>query len=168
MILSYITTSEHAGVSRINEAADCLCCSLVSNISDRECPSSSSIRTRSSRNPHSPLHETLVHDRLSAVCQKMAEHDVPGSSSTGGSATENAPVALFTLISPPILRSIDSIQESKVFKVRERYELEVASKQSEIRTLQTAPYTESIDWSLLKHLVYMGSFDDPDPKATAE
>lgn len=85
-----------------------------------------------------------------------------------GAASEHARVALFTPISAPILRSIDPQQVAKFFKERERYELEVECKQAEIPSLQETPYTASIDRSLLKHLVFMGSFDDVDPNITYE
>lgn len=85
-----------------------------------------------------------------------------------GSSSTHARVALFTPISAPILRSIEPVQVARFLKERERYELEVQSKQTEMPSLLITPYTASVDRSLLKHLLFMGSFDEIAPDATVE
>ena len=43
---------------------------------------------------------------------------------------------------------------------RERYELEILSKQAGLPNLKALPYTASIDRTLLKSLFFMGKFDN--------
>lgn len=85
-----------------------------------------------------------------------------------GSALEHASVALFAPITAPVLRSVDPQQVAKFLKERERYELEVEAKQAEVPALTLVPYTASIDRTLLKHLVFMGAFDEIQENATVE
>lgn len=47
----------------------------------------------------------------------------------------------------------------RFLKERERYELGIVSKQSELPSLKALPYTASIDRSLLKNLFYMCKLD---------
>lgn len=84
----------------------------------------------------------------------MDNHDV----TPDGSVSDHAHTPLFTTIPAPIFNSIDPVQVAKFFKERERYELEVAYKHSEMPSLQLTLYTANIDRSLLKYLVFMGSF----------
>lgn len=91
----------------------------------------------------------------------MAENINDGEQA--GAANAQAQVALFTPIATPILRSVDPIQVAKFFKERDRYELEIESKKAEVPTLKATPYKASVDRSLLKHLVFMGCFDDVSP-----
>lgn len=46
--------------------------------------------------------------------------------------------------------------------------MEITNRQAEVRTLQVTPHTVSNDRSLLKHLIFMGTFDKIDPKATSQ
>lgn len=75
-------------------------------------------------------------------------------------------MSLFLPISAPILRSVDPVQVARFLKERERYEIEISSKQSELPSLRELPFTASIDRSLLKSLFYMGKFDSLAPNAT--
>lgn len=75
-------------------------------------------------------------------------------------------MALFTPISASVFRSEDPLQVANVFKQYERYKLEVSSKQVEMPSLQSTPCTASVDRSLLKHLIFMGNFDDVTLDAT--
>lgn len=73
----------------------------------------------------------------------MANNEV----SSAGAASEHAQIALFTPIAAPILRSVDPIQVAKFFKERERYELEVESKQLELPSLQVTRTRQA--WTIL-------------------
>ena len=81
-------------------------------------------------------------------------------------------VSLFAPVTAPILRSVDPVKVAQFLKEREQYELEIASKQSELPTLKSLPYSASVDQSLLKNLVFMGKFDeiaaDPSSVSTLE
>ena len=101
--------------------------------------------------------------KLQNQTQKMAVN----SSSPGRSGAIQA-AALFTPISPPILRSIDPVEVANFLKERERYEAEVESKRSELPSLKSLPYKASIDRALLKHLLFMQKLDKYAPEATIE
>lgn len=58
-----------------------------------------------------------------------------------------------------MLRSVDPIQVARFLKKRERYDLEIISKQTEVPSLKVLPYIVSIDRSLLKNLSFLGQFD---------
>lgn len=62
-----------------------------------------------------------------------------------GAIPEHAQVVLFTLISTPMLRSVDPIQVANFFKELECYKLDVDSKRVEVSTIQLTPYTASVD-----------------------
>lgn len=85
-----------------------------------------------------------------------------------GTASEHVEIALFTPISTPILRSVDPMQVVSFFKERERYELEVESKQLDLPSLEVTSYKESVDHSLLKHLAFIGCFGNVAPDVTFE
>ena len=74
-------------------------------------------------------------------------------------------ISLFAPITAPVLRSVDPVQVVRFLKERERYELEIESKQAEVPSLKVLPFTASVDRSLLKNLFYMGKFDDHAPDA---
>ena len=74
------------------------------------------------------------------------------------SADNQPTTAIFAPISAPVLRSVDPVRVASFLKERERYELEITAKQTEIPSLKTVPYTASIDRTLLKSLFYMGKF----------
>ncbi|CAN8061403.1 unnamed protein product [Agarophyton chilense] len=54
---------------------------------------------------------------------------------------------------------------ARFLKERERYELEVTAKQSQVLSLEVLPYKASVDRSLLKSLHYMGKFEKLAPNA---
>lgn len=56
------------------------------------------------------------------------------------------------------MRSVAPIRVARFLKERERHELEITAKQSELPTL-FPPYTANIDRSLLKNLVFKGKFE---------
>lgn len=72
----------------------------------------------------------------------------------------NTAISLFTPISAPILRSVDPAEMAKLLKERERYELEVKSKQSEIPSLKVLPYKASTDHQLRNDLVFTRICDE--------
>ncbi|CAN8076723.1 unnamed protein product [Agarophyton chilense] len=72
---------------------------------------------------------------------------------------------MFASISAPILRSVDPVEVARFLKERERYELEVTAKQSQVPSLEVLPYKASVDRSLLKSLHYMGKFEKLAPNA---
>ena len=88
--------------------------------------------------------------------------------STNNNSNGNASVSLFAPISAPILRSVDPSETAKFLKERERYELEVKYKKSEIPPLMLLPYKASIDHQLLDNLVFMGNFDKIAPDTEAD
>lgn len=88
--------------------------------------------------------------------------------STVNNDNGNASVSLFAPISAPILRSVDPSEIAKFLKERERYELEIKSKQAEIPSLKVLPYKASIDHQLLDNLVFMGKFDALAPDTEAD
>lgn len=90
----------------------------------------------------------------------VGEDNTPPASHGAGttSTTANAIVAVFTPITQPVLRSVDPVLVANLLKERERYELKVKGKQSEVPTLAIGTWASSIDRSLLKNLVYMGKF----------
>ena len=71
-----------------------------------------------------------------------------------------AAVSVFAPVAALVLRSVDSVQVAKLLNERERYELEILSKQADLPTLKALPYTASIDRTLLKSLFFMGKFDN--------
>ncbi len=73
---------------------------------------------------------------------------------------------LFAPIAAPVLRSVDPVEAARFVRERERYELEITSKQVEMPTLKVLPYTASVDRTLLKSLFYMGKFDEIAKDAT--
>ena len=79
--------------------------------------------------------------------------------------TPSASAALFTPISAPILRSVDPVEIARFIKERDRYEVEIESKQGELPNLKPLPYQASIDRSLLKNLLFMGDFEEFAPDA---
>ncbi len=58
-----------------------------------------------------------------------------------------------------MLRSVDPVQVAKFLKERERYELEIMSKQADVPNLKRLLYTAIVDRTLLKSLFFMGKFD---------
>lgn len=76
-------------------------------------------------------------------------------------------VPVFAPITAPILRSVDPVKVAKFLKERERYEIEIRSKQSEVPSLRPLAFTASIDRTLLKSLYYMGEFDTLAPDASS-
>ena len=68
-----------------------------------------------------------------------------------------AAVSVFAPIAAPVLRSVDPVQVASFLKERERYELEILSKQADLPNLKALPYTASIDRTLLKSLFFMGN-----------
>lgn len=58
-----------------------------------------------------------------------------------------------------MLRSIETQQVKKIENKRKRYELEVESKKTEMPSIIITSYNASVDGSLFKHLLFMGSFD---------
>ena len=71
-----------------------------------------------------------------------------------------AAVSVFAPIAAPVLCSVDPVQVARFLKERERYELEILSKQADLPNLTALPYTASIDRTLLKSLFFMGKFDN--------
>lgn len=88
--------------------------------------------------------------------------DIPmnksGSPSEADSTT--SAVSLFAPKSHSVLTSIDPVKVSFFVKERERYELEIEQKKTKLPTLTVAPFTASIDRTLLKQLVFLGEFDE--------
>lgn len=122
------------------------------------------MNTRASHRSNSPLPEPLEKHSLAAIrnmSRKSANDGLHGQAPAGS-------VAMFTPISPPVLRSIDPVDVAVFLKERERYEIEVESKSTEIPTMKAAPYTASIDRTLLKNLIYMGKLHSISPNATIE
>lgn len=78
---------------------------------------------------------------------------------------DSASVPVFAPIVAPILRSIEPIKADRFLKEREQYEIEISAKKSEVPSLQTLPYTASIDRTLLKSLFFMRKFDNIAPAA---
>lgn len=72
---------------------------------------------------------------------------------------ESASVSLFASISASILRSVNPSEVAKFLKERERYKLDITSKQSELPPLKMLPYKASIDHQILNNLFFMGKFD---------
>lgn len=103
-----------------------------------------------------------------SIRQDMAGNISLDTTGVAGSSSDHGHIALFTLITAPVLRSVDPIQVTLFFKERETYELEIEKKQSEVRTWQMTPYTASIHRSLLKRLIFMGHFDEFDREATVD
>ena len=90
------------------------------------------------------------------------------SMSNSQNQQNGATVSVFTPISAPILRSVDPSQVAKFLKERERYELEIESKQGEIPSLKVLPYKASVDHELLDNLVFMGKFESIVPDAEVD
>lgn len=84
-----------------------------------------------------------------------------------GSSSNHGQIAHFTSVLAPVLRLVDPIQVAKFVKKREIYELEIKSKQPEVTALRMTPYRDSIDRSLIWHLVFMCYVDDI-PEATVD
>lgn len=74
-----------------------------------------------------------------------------------------ASASLFTPLSAPVLRSVDPAEVAKFLKQRERYELKIKSKQSEIPSLKVLPNIASIDHELLDNVFFMGTFEQIAP-----
>lgn len=70
---------------------------------------------------------------------------------------------MFVTVTVLVLRSVKPPVAAKVLKKRERYELEVESKRSEIPSLNPVPYTASINRSLLNNLVFMAALQEIAP-----
>lgn len=68
-------------------------------------------------------------------------------------------ILVFALIAAPIHRNVYSVKFGQFLKERERYELQMRSKQAEAPSLKVLPYSARIDRTLLKNIVYMGLFD---------
>lgn len=74
---------------------------------------------------------------------------------------ENGPnVSVVAPNAAPGHRSIYLVQVAPFLKARERYELEMSSKQPELATLKALPYCASIDRTLLTNLVFMRKCDN--------
>lgn len=89
------------------------------------------------------------------------------SSNMSSSPPDAEDVALFAPIFAPILRSVHTIRVTLFSKERNCYEMEINVKKAEFPTLTAAPYSASINRSLLKSLFYMGKFDFIAPKASS-
>lgn len=113
------------------------------------------MNTRRIQRTGSPLHAPLTEHTLPRIHAAMTGNS---NNSDDGFAPTRA-VSLCTPISAPILRSVDPVQIARFLKERERYELEIAAKQSDLPSLSVLPYNASIDRSLLKNLFFMGKFD---------
>ena len=115
------------------------------------------MNTRRTQRTDSPLRSPLSFDRRRrATAQAMA------SSSDSTDAVKHqttSSVSVFAPIAAPVLRSVDPIQVARFLKERERYELEIAAKKTEVPSLKVLPYSASIDRTLLKNLFFMGKFD---------
>lgn len=85
-----------------------------------------------------------------------------------GAASECAQTALFTPIFAPISCSVYPIRLPNCFKECNRYKLEVESGKAKALSLQFTSNNASGYQSLLKHLSFMGCFDDTAPKVTFE
>lgn len=70
------------------------------------------------------------------------------------------------MIAPPVLRSIDPRRVSVFLKEIDGYELDVASKQSELSSLRVTPYTSSIERTTLRSALLFGKLDDIVPGVT--
>lgn len=75
-------------------------------------------------------------------------------------------LSILAPISASLLRIVDPAKVMRLFKDRERYELEIAPKQSEVLSLKVFPHTASVDNSLLNYLLFMGKFDSIAPDAS--
>lgn len=98
----------------------------------------------------------------------MADNNSHDRYGSAGSSSDHAGVGLFTLISVPVLRSVDHIEAARFFNDRERYGLEITNKQAEMSTLQATQYTAITDHSLLKQIMFIGSLNEIDPEATSQ
>lgn len=71
------------------------------------------------------------------------------------SKTRTAAVYILAPIYAPVLHSVDPVGVAKFFKERERYELEIISKQAEFPFLKALAYTAKTDRTLLKPIFYI-------------
>ncbi len=65
-----------------------------------------------------------------------------------------------------MLRSMDPVKVAAFLKERELYEIEVGEKRKEIPTLTVAPYTVSVDRTLLKNMCFLRRFENIAPGLT--
>lgn len=86
-------------------------------------------------------------------------------SASGGSYGS---AAVFAPVSAPVLRSVDPVRVAAFLKERERYELEIEAKATELPSLKPVAWTASIDRSLLRSLIYMGDLEAFAPGVSAK
>lgn len=96
------------------------------------------------------------------------QHNQPSTISISNNDNENASGFLFGPISAPNLRPFHPSETAKFLKARERYELEVKSKQSEIPSLKVLRNKASIDHPLLDNLAFIAKFGKIVPNIDAE
>eukprot|EP00171_Calliarthron_tuberculosum_P001449 IDg1449t1 len=63
--------------------------------------------------------------------------------------TGTAAVSAFAPIAATVVRSVDHVMVANFLKERERYKLEILSKQTDVPTLKALRYSASIDRNLL-------------------
>lgn len=119
-----------------------------------------------SRPYHSILRGPLTHHQPMSLRAAMEQSN--NNKVKAGAASEHARIASSMPVFAPTLRSVDPVQVAKCFKERDRYKLDMKSKKAEVPSLQVTPYKVSVGQSLLKHLSFMGCFDDFAPDVTFE
>lgn len=106
-----------------------------------------------------------AHPHSSEQTEEIAT-DASGSTSGADSSTSAVSLSAFIPHSVPPSMELDSV--SFFLKDRERYELEVEQRKTELPILTVARYTSSIDRKLLKHMVSLGEFYEIAPEKSAE
>ena len=119
-------------------------------------------------NTRSTRHHNEIENTNQLIFNKNNRNQPNNQSSVNNMENPNpsTSAALFTPISAPILRSVDPVEIARFIKERDRYEVEIESKQGELPNLKLLPYQASIDRSLLKKLLFMGDFEDFAPTPT--
>lgn len=80
----------------------------------------------------------------------------------------NAWFSVFSPITATLLQSIEPSKVAKYLKQRNRYELEIETKQAEVPSLSVLRYKASINHELLDNIVFMGEFESIAPNTDTE
>lgn len=130
------------------------------------------MNTRHGKKTDSPLCSPLRSPKrksrkgASSTANMANSEDTPTVPADAVASESSANVTVFAPLQVPVLRSVEPKLVAAFLKERERYELEITAKQAEVPTLSIAPWTSSIDRTLLKNLVYVGKLAKIAPNVT--